>query len=221
MAKEGDAPVRKLRQAEITVLVAGLAVGNALVHADENFDLPTITVTSTSLAINTVTIYLVPLSTDIYSTTQAIASGTNSPDVSSSQTHAINCAKAYSGLGKAGTPAGNVGPRPGYVIDFFTQYGWGKTIFVQGTFANTSPGAGWTMIDGFTTPIGATAGTSMIFLSSVGPSAANLVNALAHEWSHEWGATDTNTDPNYNAYNIGAAAQAAYQNDKGAKCGGL
>jgi len=57
-------------------------------------------------------------------------------------------------------------------------------------------------------------GTTDIFLGDI-LSTAGLIDTLAHEWAHQWGADEAH------AQATGDAVRDAYLADKGKKCGGL
>lgn len=122
----------------------------------------------------------------------------------------IDCAKAYTNTG----PGAGQGPRPGVQTYFVSNWGWVNLNtgehFQTVTSTPSSIGGPWSPITGVTY------GTyqSLIFMPE-NPSLAELVNTLAHEWSHQWGASEAQ------AYPVGDAAEQAFLADNGAKCGGL
>ena len=147
----------------------------------------------------------------------------------------MNCAKAYGGQGAAGTPAGTAGANAAYKTGFVNAYGFGTTnpnyptLYVANansgpTSGGYAPLAGQTFSPHVST---STPGMATIYVNAANNTTTGaLVNTIAHEWSHTQGAVDPtpqnpNPNPNVNAQAIGNAVQAAYQKDKGSKCGGL
>jgi hypothetical protein len=49
----------------------------------------------------------------------------------------------------------------------------------------------------------------------------DLIEIIAHEYSHQHGALDLHNGASNDAYAIGAATKSAYLADQGKKCGGL
>ena len=215
--------MRKLKPSEVVGLIAVFSIGNNNVFADEPQDeLPTITVTGTINAtpIFTVPIVIVPLTSPVPVPTYGGSSET--PLQATAIKHAINCATAYAGGGAAGTPAGNRGPAPGYRTVYASDYGWtnSNSWIAAGPSAQPPATSGpWTMIDGYTSTNQKL--TIIYGLSTDNRTPSGLIDTFVHELSHQWGASDYNSDPNYNATKIAAAAVALYNKEKGAKCGGL
>ena len=147
--------------------------------------------------------------------------------------HAKDCAAAYGGQGTVpGTPANKAGPNsPTYQTVFMNAYGFGAsassglaTLYVS-TSSTLPTGRFYAVGQTFSPhPSTSTPGISSVFLSnSYNSTTAQLVNTIAHEWSHQWNALDKGAvplDPNYDAQKIGDAVAAAFVKDKGAKCGG-
>lgn len=217
--------MRYLRTAEVAMLVAGLVIGHGNANADENFDLPTVTVSASRYPQN-----------DFYFVVQdptsatPIYSGGNTQPITDAIAHQMDCATQYAGTGTAGTPASHAGPRPGWTTYYVGEYGWfSSPASYAATDTSTPPASGgpWAIMAGVT--VGASGAGASYFSTIFGGSAelaagnftANVVESFAHEWAHQWGATDDATDPNYNAFDIGQAARKAYQADNGSKCGGL
>ena len=147
--------------------------------------------------------------------------------------HAKDCAAAYGAQSTVtGTPANHAGPdTSNYQTVFMNAYGFGAgigsslpTLFVS-TISALPSGRMYLLGNTFSPHLStSTPGISSIFLSNSNNSTtAQLVNTIAHEWSHQWGALDKGAiplDSNYDAQKIGDAVQAAFVKDKGAKCGG-
>jgi hypothetical protein len=112
------------------------------------------------------------------------------------------------------------------------NYGWTSNnigiVVISPTSTNPATGS-FTPVDGMTSsPSGGNPyvlGYSLIFMPNAyagSDAMGNLVNSLAHEWSHQWGSSDEDgSPPSSDAYAIGDAAEAAYKKDNGSKCGGL
>ncbi|MHB8446743.1 MAG: hypothetical protein ACYC7G_02070 [Rudaea sp.] len=151
--------------------------------------------------------------------------GSTSPPTSAQQAHLEKCATAY------GSYQGKQGPNPAYTTKFSNQYGWyadnagGAEVDWQATPSATQPvgapecqGKIWLQNDGTTFPVtnscnGTTwAGKTTIIWVSAYSSDARMVNVLAHEWAHQWGADEAN------AKYAGDAAQQAFEQDHGQKC---
>ncbi|MBS0485987.1 MAG: hypothetical protein JSS13_01470 [Proteobacteria bacterium] len=140
-------------------------------------------------------------------------------------THLTKCAVAY------GSYNGRKGPNPSYTTEFSNRYGWyannaqGTEVDWHATINATQPmgvpgcqGKIWLQNDGTTFPLTSSCngttwtGNTTIIWASAYTSDARMVNVLAHEWAHEWGADETN------AKQVGNAAEIAFQQDHGDKC---
>jgi hypothetical protein len=226
----------------------GAVVGSNAVHATEPVPLEEIVVTASRPPLIQITI-TITLNTTTDQSLLTASTATQLASFAAGA-HAWSCANAYGGHTPGavpGSPGAIAGPRPGtidsgpYQTYFSNNYGWGNgnpntqpvTWTTTSATATPPPGVGvvWGRIDGFTSPqmtsniyVG---GYTVIYVPTAnvaknGYSAnANLIDTLAHEWSHEWGSSDIATNPSYNAYTIGHAARDAYLAEHGAKCGGL
>jgi len=154
--------------------------------------------------------------------------GYSSPSVPTrvQQARLEKCAQVY------GSYNGHKGPNPAYTIKYSNQYGWyaekagGAEVDWRATTTGAPPadapgcqGRIWLQNDGTTFPTtsscnGTTwAGKTTIIWASAYSSDARMVNVLAHEFAHQWGADEPN------AKYAGDAAQNAYQQDhNGEQC---
>jgi hypothetical protein len=201
--------MRKLRPAEVAILVSGLAIGSGNVFADESGSpLATVTVTG---SYNLSTQFVFPSGLVSPSTSPGV-SGTNSIQAQQAQSHAIACTLYYG----QGIPWG-VGPKPGYTTTLSVNYGWSYAFDVIVTTTNVSPGPLWIPTQAMTVPKYGNPfylGYTYVFLNS-NPSTGTLINTLAHEWAHQWGADEPS------AQNVGNWTEAAWRADNGRQCGGL
>lgn len=141
------------------------------------------------------------------------------------QTRLEKCAIEY------GSYKGQSGPNPAYTTKFSDQYGWyatnanGAEVDWRGTVTARSPagspgcqGSSWSQNDATTFPAAvscngtAWSGKTTIIWASAYTTDAWMVNVLAHEWAHQWGATEAE------ARQVGIAAKNAYSQDGGKKC---
>jgi hypothetical protein len=199
--------MRKMVIAELVVFAATLAMSHGA-SAQEAKNLPTVSVTGQFWAGNNFGWTY----NGLLQFTTPPWLGYNGGNVSASEMHALNCAKAYATTG----PGANQGPKPGDYTFIVSNYGWaGPDGTHYETLTDTPPVANAIMLGGSTY-----AGITMVFLP-LNPDAKSLITTLAHEWAHQWGAQDLRDGSANDAYAIGNAAQAAYLADKGAKCGGL
>lgn len=209
--------MRKLVAAELAVFALTLAASQGT-SADEPTTLSTVTVNASYTSLTTSynfgwwtpsTFYgQLPAQLGLYPGSQQAINY-----------HALTCAKAY--MPRVGGISGQSGPRPGYYTFIISNYGWKDpaTGTRYQTFTSTPPVANATMLGG-TTYYGQP-GESFIFLPGAGGSTGYLIQNIAHEWAHQWGATDNSSVASMNAYTIGKQAMDAWKNDGGAKCGGL
>lgn len=227
--------MRKISAQDLLVLsstIFGLAYGSTSAYADDEAatELATITVTASSYpnvyaygfsyptgttpVPDSVPSYYVPMYISEYATTDGAA----------------NCATAYTNVG----PGAGKGPKWPTFVNM--QVGWSYSgtddVWVTSS-ASSQPGfsppngAQWGVVGGYTSPIPGTPwGYSVVFYYAQATYAA-LINTIAHEWAHQWGAIDGPSNPSdpgyaspYNAYYVGDQAKQAYLNDHGAKCGG-
>ncbi len=141
-------------------------------------------------------------------------------------THLANCAAAY------GSYKGPSGPNPAYTTKFSNQYGWyatnsnGNEVDWRAIPTPMPPsgspgcqGASWQSNDATTFPAAVScsatswSGNTTIIWASAYTTDAWMVDVLAHEWSHQWGATNEKE-----AGQVGDAAKQAYLQDGGKKC---
>lgn len=211
----GEKDMRKIAAAQIAALVAGMVMGDHT-SAEETFTFPTVSVTGTY---NTVTRF--GWTTNNYSIGRGTipqSLGNYTSTRSAEHKKALNCAKAYTNTG----PGANLGQKPGAAMWMTNNYGWymtnssGQVIGVKSTTTNTSPGAGWKSAAAITF----NKDTTYIFTPN-NPDMASMIESIAHEWGHQWGASDSGTGDSMDAEAIGEAAKAAYLADSGKKCGGL
>ena len=208
--------MRRLKGAEVALLVTGLVIGNGNADADEQPSWGgTVTVTGTRYTINTVQMFQFSpgmINPGVIPTGQ----GTNTAAASAAQKHAIECALAYAG-----------GPKAGWITSFASNYGWsrGFNIYAQTNTPDPPPGGDWQPTQGYTvgyhpgTPY--IVGQSNIFLRS-NATTRELIITVVHEWYHQWmhnGSSTLNDEDHAEAY--GEAAADRYQADNGSKCGGL
>jgi hypothetical protein len=154
--------------------------------------------------------------------TQPNLTGTYSSSTQSSNSHALQCTLAYEKALQAQSVPWVVGPAGGWETFMTNQFGWTDDASnAQVTNTNTVPTqppvGSWHVTYGLTTPKYSNPfylGVTNIFLPNI-TTTALLFNTLAHEWAHQWGANEAQ------ATTAGNAVQQAWQNDKGAKCGGL
>ena len=137
--------------------------------------------------------------------------------ISANNYKALNCAKAYATWG----PGANQGAKPGFKMYIIANHGWHDQS--TGQYYETQPQDG-----NAPTPnsieIGGVTYTDMTMIFTPGANNGDLgymVRAIAHEWAHQWGALDLNDHSWNDAYEAGDQAMANFQNDKGAKCGGM
>jgi hypothetical protein len=209
--------MRKLKGAEVALLVTGLVIGNGNVDAGEEQTWGgTVVVTGTRYSINTLQMF--QFSPGLINPGVIPAqSGTNSSAVSAAQRHAIDCAIAYAG-----------GPKDGWITYFTSNYGWsrGFDIYAQTTTPTPPPGTGWIPTQGYTVGYHPGApyivGQSTIFLKS-NATTREMISTIAHEWYHQWlngyGHNPPNDEASAEAY--GEQAADKYEADNGSKCGGL
>ena len=223
--------MRKLRPAEVAVLIAGMVIGNDNVNADEpgHGDLATVTVTGTqqpqlNFVWSTPSVYL-----DISNNTVPPLNGVHTAGMTAEVINGMKCAMVYGDLW--GTGGSFAQPRAGwstyFVNDWAFSDGTGFIIKVSQTNSAHPPSppassGPWYNIDGLSTPEYGNPynlGHTEIYLHAT-TSPELLVETFAHEWSHQWGFTDNNTgDPHTDATAFGAAVAAAYKADGGKKCG--
>jgi hypothetical protein len=209
--------MRKLKGAEVALLVTGLVIGNGNVDAGEEATwVGTITVTGTRYSINTLQMFQFSPGM-INPGVIPGQSGTNSSAVSAAQRHAINCAISYAG-----------GPKAGWITYFANNYAWsrGLDLYAQTTTPTPPSGTGWLPTQGYTT--GYHPGTpyilgqSNIFLKS-NATTREMISTIAHEWYHQWlngyGHNPPNDEVSAEAY--GEQTADKYEADNGSKCGGL
>jgi hypothetical protein len=224
--------VRKLRPAEIAVLVAGMAIGNGNVNADEpgHGELATVTVTGTqqpqlNFVWSTPSVYL-----DISNNTTPPLNGVHTAGMTAEVINGMKCAMAYGSLpGWAGGSFAQ--PRSGWSTYFVNDWAFtdrtGIIIKVSQTTSAHPPsppasGGPWYDIQGLSTPLlnnPFNLGHTEIYLNAT-VSPELLVETFAHEWSHQWGLTDNGTgNVLTDATAYGAAVAAQYKGDGGRKCG--
>jgi hypothetical protein len=146
-----------------------------------------------------------------------------------------NCAKIY----------GTSQPNPKFTTKFTQEYGFQSLSITTGLNLQnaveptdnppaTIPAGGgpWRIIGGATNVNGVTSNsvppyeTDLYMYAYPKNSTAVTVGVISHEWYHQQhdmpGETDTQRGDNETAAKaVGAAAQAAYEQDNGAKCAGL
>jgi hypothetical protein len=222
--------MRRLTKKQVLVLAAAGVIGTGNVSAEESIPLEEVVVTAPPTTPPPTITITTPLIAP--SDSQVLLSPAQAGAQSAAALKAWKCAVAYSGTGPAGTPAGYAGPKAGWSTSFMNNYGWMSNnigaVVISPTSTNPASGS-FSPVDGFTSnPTDGNPyvlGYSLIFMPNAyagSDAMGNLINTLAHEWSHQWGATDSDTAPaSSNAYAIGNAAENAYKNDKGSKCGGL
>lgn len=182
--------------------------------AEETFTLPTVTVTGTY---NTRTFFGWTTNSTVRAATYPAYLGNLTSAQSAYIRLALNCAKAYATTG----PGANKGSRPGaatYVSS--NAYGYFRVINgnpeVRAQLTNTPPsGNNWLSIAGITI----NKSWSYVWIKNH-MTLESLIETFAHEWAHQWGASDLNDGSYYDATAIGRAARDAYINDNGKKCGG-
>lgn len=225
--------MRKLKQAEVAALVAGMAIGSANLHAMEPTQpLATVTVTGTYES-----------SYDfIYSASNYVSVdpgqppnyvGTLPSTSANGIQHAMSCALAYGSL--PGMDGGSwAQPKPGWETFFVNSYAWTNyngIVFETSQSSSEPPGqppggGAWYTVDGTTVPNAGNPyvqGITTVYLNAFS-SMGLLVNTFAHEWSHQWGLSDNPATPgdlNEDAEAYGDAVEKAYLADNGKKCGGL
>lgn len=203
--------MRKITKSEMAILISTLAIANAT-SAEEPAvtTLPTVDVTARFHHVprwgwtvnNTVwSPGVVPMNLGSFTSSQ-----------SSSNLHALNCAKAYAQTGpgaRNGSPLGGTT----YIV---TNYMWLTTTAPYARTFTTGPtppsdGRVWRALSGSTDI------TNDITLISLphNPSHQFLINTIAHEWAHQWGANEAD------ATSVGNAAELAYVKDNGDECGGI
>jgi hypothetical protein len=200
--------VRKLEAIQVSMLVAGMVIGTGNVNADEQ-DQPIATITVVG-HVDTGPQFNFVFEAALPSPPTPTNTGTNPIVVQQAQAHAINCALAY-----------GIGPQSGWSTYVVTDFAWWKGMFNTFTTHTSTPpaGGGWAPLYGSTTSWSGNpfnAGSTTIFLGSIGNDTGLLINTLAHEWQHQLGQTDETKAQAY-----GNSVQAAYKKDKGKKCGGL
>jgi hypothetical protein len=205
--------VRKLKEFEVALLVAGLTVGNGNVSAEEPENwAATVTVHGSNYTIDTTTMF--QFSPGLINPGVIAANvGTNAANLSAAQRHAIDCAVNYAG-----------GPKAGWLTYFSSNYAWsrGFDLYAQTTTSAPPPGSGWLPTQGYT--VGAHPGApyiigqSNIFLKS-NATTKELISTIAHEWWHQWMYNGDNDETKAEKYGNDTADK--YQADGGAKCGGL
>lgn len=221
--------MRRLKGAEVAVLVTGLVIGHGNADADEQQTWGgTVVVTGTRITTNTVQMFQFPagtLGTGVIPTGQ----GVNTSGASAQQKHAIDCALAYAG-----------GPKAGWITYFDNNYGWsrGVNVFLQTTssapppYPDSWPNDTSTPNDDWQVTKGLTVGThpgypyilgqTNIFLKSH-TSTKDLITTIVHEWYHQFLNGYGHNPPNdeASAEKYGKDAADRYQADNGSKCGGL
>jgi hypothetical protein len=213
--------MRRIKEGEIAVLVASLAIGGGNANADETpaDNMATVTITS---AVN-IPPYFTYAIGPIIGANQPDLTGNFSSSTQASNSHAMQCALAYDKATKTNNFPFVVGPHGGWETFMTNQYGWtddAKNAQVTATAAlpTTPPVGVWHVTYGLTTPKYSNPfffGVTNIFVRNIGSNTALLINTLAHEWAHQWGADEDQADA------AGNAVQQAWQNDHGAACGGL
>jgi hypothetical protein len=209
--------MRRLKGAEVALLVSGLVIGSGNSDADEQQTWGgTVVVTGTRYSINTLQMFQFPAGMVNPGVIPA-GSGTNTSAVSAAQRHAIDCALAYAG-----------GPKAGWITYFSNNYGWsrGFDIYAQTTSPSPPSGTGWRPTPGFTVghhpgyPY--ILGQSTVFLKS-NATTREMIITIVHEWYHQWLNGYGNAHPNdeVSAENYGKQAADRWQADNGSKCGGL
>jgi len=211
--------VRKLAAAELLVFAAALAATNGT-SADEPAVMSTVNVygyyTSSSVSMNfgwyTGGFLNVGNAPTMIGTWGGVQTSWN--------LHGLDCAKAY--MPGVGYLPANSGPKPYFRTYIVSNYGWSDAAGNHyQTLSDTQPVPGAAMIGGVTDSPGATSGVSMIFLPGAGGSMAYLIQNIAHEWAHQWGADHRGDGSAMDAYAIGTQTMNAWKADNGAKCGGL
>jgi hypothetical protein len=209
--------VRRLKGAEVAMLVTGLVIGSGNADADEQQTWGgTVTVTGTRYTIDTLQLFRFSTGT-INPGVIPAGSGTNTSTVSNAQRHAIDCSLAYAG-----------GPKAGWITYFASNYGWsrGLDIYAQTNTPDPPPGGGWQPTQGYTVGYhpGAPAvlGQSNVFLKS-NATTREMIITVVHEWYHQWMHGYGSSPPNDedSAENYGKQAADRWQADNGSKCGGL
>ncbi|MGN6738970.1 hypothetical protein [Dyella sp.] len=151
------------------------------------------------------------------------------PATAALQTHLENCAKVY----------GTTRPNPNYTTNFTQEYGFqslSKTtgLVLQNAVEPTDNppttvpqgGTPWGIIGGATHWSSPPYKTDLYMYAYPRNSTAYTVNVISHEWYHQNhdvpGESDKQRGDNETAAKAaGAAAQAAYEKDNGAKCAGM
>lgn len=149
----------------------------------------------------------------------------NSAPTPAQQEYLKKCATAYGSYQK------KQGANPAYTTKFSDQYGWhaenaaGSEVDWRSTQMQAQPGdspqcqgKSWKQDDGTTFTVTSSCGgttwagkTTIIWVSAYSND-ARMVNVLAHEFAHQWGADEPN------AGYVGDAAQQAFEQDHGQKC---
>jgi hypothetical protein len=197
--------MRKLARTEIAAMVSALTLATSASADEPITNLPTVTVTGTY---NPAPRYGYAPGAYITHLTTPQYQGNNSSSGTGRNFHALMCAFAYG-------QSNYKGAKPGFTTYFVENYGWRNQAnppAVRGTPTNVSPGPGWTPTNGATDRRGS--GKSHVFKLSV-PNMVDFIGTLAHEYAHQWGATEAQADA------AEAHARNAYLDDEGKKCGGL
>lgn len=151
------------------------------------------------------------------------------PAGAAQQAHLENCAKIY----------GTTKPNPNFETNFTQEYGFQSLSKATGLVlqnaveATDNPpatvpqgGTPWAIIGGATNWSSSPYKTDLYMYAYPRNSTAYTINVISHEWYHQThdvpGESDTQRGANETAARAaGAAAQAAYEKDNGAKCAGM